>query len=92
MDKTLQVHFQQRKIINNVRQDIKACWTTLATLYLDNTENTTALCNPGLEAFVNEPTTQFFEQGIVATFLCAQLQTNWIPESTIKIKDFYYYY
>jgi hypothetical protein len=49
MDATLQGHVNQRKIINNLRHDSKACWTALATLYLDKTENTTALGNPGLE-------------------------------------------
>jgi hypothetical protein len=52
MDATLQGHFQQQDIINNLRQDSKACWTALATLYLDETENTTALINPGLETFL----------------------------------------
>jgi hypothetical protein len=37
MDTTLQGHFQQQEIINNLCHDIKACWTTLATLYLDET-------------------------------------------------------
>jgi hypothetical protein len=37
MDATLQGHFQQREIINNLRHDSKACWTALATLYLDET-------------------------------------------------------
>jgi hypothetical protein len=41
---------------------------------------------------VNEPITQLFEQGIVATFLFVQVRTNWIRESAIKIKDVYYYY
>jgi hypothetical protein len=41
---------------------------------------------------VNEPTDQLFEQGIVATFLLAQVRTNWICESAIQIKDFYFYY
>jgi hypothetical protein len=52
MDTPLQGHFQQREIINNLRHDSKACWTTLATLYLDEIENTTALGNPGLETFL----------------------------------------
>jgi hypothetical protein len=52
MDATLQGHFQQREIINTIRHDSKACWTALATLYLDETENTTALVNPGLETFL----------------------------------------
>jgi hypothetical protein len=42
-------------------------------------------------ALVNEPTTQLFEQGIVATFLFVQVRTTWIRESAIKIKDVYYY-
>jgi hypothetical protein len=42
-------------------------------------------------ALVNEPTTQLFEQGIVANFLFVQVRTNWICESAIKIKDVYYY-
>jgi hypothetical protein len=52
MDATPQGHFQQQEIIYNLRHDIKACWTALATLYLDETENTTALVNPGLETFL----------------------------------------
>jgi hypothetical protein len=48
---TTQGHFQQREIINNLRHDSKACWTTMATLYLVETENTTALGNPRLETF-----------------------------------------
>jgi hypothetical protein len=52
MDATLQGHFQQREIINNLRHDSKACWTTLATLYLDETESTAALVNPGLETLL----------------------------------------
>jgi hypothetical protein len=52
MDATLQGHFQQREIINNLRHDSKACWTDLAKLYLDETENTTALVNPGLDTFL----------------------------------------
>jgi hypothetical protein len=52
MDATLQGHFQQREIINNLRHDSKACWTALATLYLDETENTTTLVNPGLDTFL----------------------------------------
>jgi hypothetical protein len=53
MDKTLQGHFQQREIIiNYLRHDSKACWTTLATMYLDETENTTSLGNTGLETFL----------------------------------------
>jgi hypothetical protein len=52
MDATLQGHFQQREIINNLRHDSKAYWTALATLYLDKTEITTALVNPGLETFL----------------------------------------
>jgi hypothetical protein len=39
MDTTLQGHFQQREIMNNLRHNSKACWTTLATLYLEETEN-----------------------------------------------------
>jgi hypothetical protein len=99
MDTTLQGHFQQREIINNLRHDSKACWTTPATLYLDKTENTTALGAPdwrhsscGVLALVNEPTTQLFEQGIVATFLFVQVRTNWIRKIAMKIKDVYYYY
>jgi hypothetical protein len=38
---------------------------------------------------VNEPTTQLFEQVIVATFLGVQVRTSWIRESAIKIKDVY---
>jgi hypothetical protein len=52
MDATLKGNFQQREIINNLIHDSKACWTALATLYLDETENTTALVNPGLETFL----------------------------------------
>jgi hypothetical protein len=40
----------------------------------------------------NNPTTQFFEQGIMANFLFVQARTNWICEGAIKIKDVYYYY
>jgi hypothetical protein len=52
VDTTLQGQLQQREIINNLRHASKACWTTLATLYLDEIENTTALGNPGLETFL----------------------------------------
>jgi hypothetical protein len=52
MDTTLQGHFQQREIINNLRHDSKARWTTLAALYLDKTENKTAFDNPGMETFL----------------------------------------
>jgi hypothetical protein len=52
MDTTLQGHFQQREITNNLRQDSKACWTTLATLYLEETENKTEFGNPGMETFL----------------------------------------
>jgi hypothetical protein len=48
MDATLHGHFQQREIINNLSHDSNACWTALATLYLDETENTTAIVNKGL--------------------------------------------
>jgi hypothetical protein len=51
METTLQGHLQQWDIINKLRHNSKACWT-LATLYLDETENTTALGNPGLETFL----------------------------------------
>jgi hypothetical protein len=43
-------------------------------------------------ALVSEPTTQLFEQGIVATFLFVQVRTNWIRVSPIKIKEVYYYF
>jgi hypothetical protein len=95
MDTTLQGHFQQWDIINNLIHDIKACWSTL---YLDETETQQHSATPdwrhsscGVLALVNEPTTQLFEQGIVATFLFVQVRTNWIRESAIKIKDVYYY-
>jgi hypothetical protein len=88
MDTTLQGHFQQRDIFNNLRHDKKSCWTTLATLCLDKKENRKAF---GDLELANEPTTQLFEQGIVATFLFVQVRTNWIRESAIKIKDVYYY-
>jgi hypothetical protein len=52
MDTTLQGNFQQREIINNLLHDSKACWTTLATLYLDDTENKTAFGNSGMETFL----------------------------------------
>jgi hypothetical protein len=52
MDATLQRHFQQQEIINNLRHDSKACWNDLATLYLDERENTTSLVKPGLEIFL----------------------------------------
>jgi hypothetical protein len=42
-------------------------------------------------ALANEPTTQIFEQGTVATFLFVQVRNNWIRQSAIKIKDVYYY-
>jgi hypothetical protein len=98
MDTTLQGHFQHREIINNLCHDSKACWTTLATLYLDETEKKQHSATPewrhsscnDLE-LANEPTTQLFEQGIVATFLFVQVRTNWIRESAIKINDVYYY-
>jgi hypothetical protein len=49
MDTAHQGHFQQWEIINNLRYDSKACWTTLPTLYLDKIENRTAFDNPGME-------------------------------------------
>jgi hypothetical protein len=49
---TLQGHFQQQEIINKLCHDSKACWTTLATLYLDETEHRTAFGNPGMDIFL----------------------------------------
>jgi hypothetical protein len=37
MDTALQGHIQHREIINDLRHDSKARWTTFATLYLDET-------------------------------------------------------
>jgi hypothetical protein len=32
-------HFENRETIKNLRQDSKACWVTLAVLFLDETEH-----------------------------------------------------
>jgi hypothetical protein len=48
----LQGHFQQQEIINNLRHDSKACQTTLATLYLDETENRTLFDNLRMATFL----------------------------------------
>jgi hypothetical protein len=52
MDTTIQGQFQHQEIINNLHNDSKACWTTLATLYLDETETRTAFGNPGMDTFL----------------------------------------
>jgi hypothetical protein len=93
MDTTLQGYFQQQEIINNLRHDSKACWATMATLYLDDTEDRTAFGNPGVDKSVcenqelgNKPAAHLFEKGIVDNFMCVKVRTNWIHEAAIKIE------
>jgi hypothetical protein len=78
-DKSMRKYLIQRKIWTD-RQFKGIYWT----LYLDETENRTAFGNAtpqwrhslfdNLE-LANEPTTQLFGQGIVATFLFVQVRT-----------------
>jgi hypothetical protein len=42
----------QQEIINNLHHDSKVCWTTLSTLYLNETEHRTAFGNPGMDTFL----------------------------------------